>query len=88
MTLQIIPGLLAILCSTALVGCGLEIVRGELVRIEKDHYVLREAGGREMRLHVDQRTHKDRLSPGDEVRVFVEENGHADFIQRLGPLKP
>jgi len=82
------PGLVAILCSIALAGCGMEILRGELVRIEKEHYVLRQVGGKEVQLRVDHRTHKDQVKTGDEVRVFAEEDGHVDFIQRLGPLKP
>lgn len=65
-------------------GCGLDGVKGKLVRIDGEHYVLKETNGNERTLHVDNRTHKDAVQPGDEVQVYTTKEGHAEFIQRLG----
>lgn len=77
--------LIATQCVIALVGagCGLDGVQGQLVRINGEHYVLREPNGRERALHMDSRTHKDVVRPGDEVQVYITKEGHAEFIQRL-----
>jgi len=64
-------------------GCGLDGVKGTLVQIEGEHYVLQEPNGNERTLHVDSRTHKDVVQPGDEVQVYITKEGHAEFIQRL-----
>lgn len=65
-------------------GCGLDGVKGTLVRIEGEHYVLREPAGNERTLHVDSHTHKDVVQPGDDVQVYITKEGYAEFIQRLG----
>lgn len=65
-------------------GCGLDGVKAKFVRIDGEHYVLREPDGNERTLHVDSRTHKDAVQPGDEVQVYITKEGHTKFIQRLG----
>ncbi|MCC2640852.1 MAG: hypothetical protein K0S45_1265 [Nitrospira sp.] len=78
--------LIAILCVVLVVvaaGCGLDGIRGELVRMTGNHYVLREPGGQELTLHIDSRTHKDAVQPGDDVQVYMTKDGYALFIQRL-----
>lgn len=64
-------------------GCGLDRVKGTLVRIDGEHYVLKERNENERTFHVDSRTHKDVVQPGDEVQVYLTQDGHAEFIQRL-----
>jgi hypothetical protein len=63
-------------------GCGLDGVTGELIRIDGNDYIMRTSGD-EMTLHVDQRTRKDDVMPGDDIHAYVAKDGHAKFIQRL-----
>lgn len=74
---------LAILLGAASAGCGLDGVSGQLVRIEGPYYVLRSSSGAELTLHVDERTRRDDVAPGDDIHAYVEKDGHAEFIQRL-----
>jgi ribosomal protein S1 len=63
-------------------------VQGEILRIEGELYVVRDPSGKEVRLHVDDKT--DRLDHavlqvGDPVRIYVTPDGHATSIKHLGP---
>ena len=64
-------------------GCGLDGVTGRLVRIDREYYVLKGTDGKEITLHVDHRTRKDQVAPGDDIHAYVTKDGHAEFIQRL-----
>jgi hypothetical protein len=64
-------------------------VEGEILRIDGDFYVIRDRSGKEIRLHVDDKT--DRLDHavleiGDSVRAYVTTDGHATSIKHLGPI--
>lgn len=72
-----------LLALASLPGCGLDGLDGQLVRIDGERYILEEPGGRQIPLHVDERTRKDPVVEGDHVHVFVTKDGHAEFIQRL-----
>ncbi len=65
------------------VGCGLDGVRGQLIQIDGNYFVLREPSGNERKLYVDGHTHKDPVQPGDDVQVYITKEGYAEFIQRL-----
>lgn len=64
-------------------ACGLDGVQGELLRIEGTRYVLKDPGGKELTLHIDSRTHKDVVQPGDGVQAYITKEGYAEFIQRI-----
>ena len=64
-------------------GCGLDGIRGQLMRIDGEYYVLQVVGGKEVILHVDHRTRKDEIAPGDDVHAYTTKDGHVEFIQRL-----
>lgn len=66
-----------------LASCGLDGVRGRLVDIDGAYYIVKTTKGQEIRLHVDERTRKDDVSPGDDVFSYVRNDGHAEFVQRL-----
>ncbi len=72
-----------VMLSFIAMGCGLDGVKGQLIRIEGDHYVLREPSGNERTLYVDGRTHRDTVQQGDDVQVYITKEGYAEFIQRL-----
>jgi hypothetical protein len=78
--IQVMIGLIAL---SSVGGCGLDGMKGRLIRIEGQHYVLRVSGGEEKRILVDERTRKDPVNTGDHVQVFVSKDGHAAYVQRL-----
>jgi uncharacterized protein YdeI (BOF family) len=63
-------------------------VKGELMQIEGEFYTLRDAEGKEVRVHVDKGTNMDKgLRIGDIVEVQRTLPGHAVSIKRAsGPL--
>jgi len=65
-------------------------VKGELVQIEGEYYILRDAEGKNVRVHVDKRTQMDQnLRIGDTVEVQRTLPGHALFMRRASePLTP
>jgi len=55
-------------------------VKGEIVKIDGEHYVVREASGAEVRMHVDANTEKRsnmRPKVGEHVLAKVDAKGHA-----------
>ncbi|MGH7231455.1 MAG: hypothetical protein ACREJU_08875 [Nitrospiraceae bacterium] len=60
-----------------------EAVKGHLVRVDGDYLWIKEDGGKEVRVHVDDRTKMDKVVPGDQVKAYITENGHATTVQRL-----
>lgn len=68
-----------------LIGCGLDGVRGTVLAIEENRYVIREISGKERRIYIDEHSHRDGAKPGDEVRVFLTKDGCAAYIQKLEP---
>jgi hypothetical protein len=68
-----------------LFGCGLDGISGQLLRIEQNLYVVKTPSGEERVLHIDNRTRKDSVVPGDNVHAYVGKDGHAAFLQRLDP---
>lgn len=68
-----------------LVGCGLDGVRGTILAVEGNRYVIREISGKERRISIDEQSHRDGAKPGDEVRVFLTNDGYAAYLQKLEP---
>jgi hypothetical protein len=60
-----------------------DAVKGELLNATGEHYVIREDGGKEVRVHVDSSTKMDKVMKGDRVKAYVTEKGHATTLQRL-----
>ena len=76
---------LAILLGLGATSCGLDGIKGQVVGIHGNQFVLREPNGQELRLHVDSHSHRDPVQEGDDVQVYVNKDGYAEFIQRLDP---
>jgi hypothetical protein len=68
---------------SVLFGCGLDGITGQVLRIEQDLYFIKTPSGKEHVLHIDNRTRKDPVVPGDNVHAYVRKDGHAEFLQRL-----
>ena len=55
-------------------------VKGTVMRIEGDNYIVREDSGNEVRMHVDATTQMKstlKVKPGDHVLAKVNDKGHA-----------
>ena len=69
--------------TTPLHPAGAQTISGELLKIEGETYVIRDAFGKEVRLHVDQNS-KIEGSPkvGDRIEAKVMEGGWASSISK------
>lgn len=57
---------------------GVDIIQGEVVRVEGDTYFVKARDGKEISLHADTSTMKtSTIKPGDRVEVKIDENNHA-----------
>src|SRR5262245_4963165 len=57
---------------------GVNIIHGDVVRVEGDNYFVKGPDGKEISLHADNTTMKtNRIKPGDRVEVKVDQNNHA-----------
>jgi hypothetical protein len=59
------------------------VVTGTLIAKDGTQYVVREIGGGERRVHVDQRTKLDPVTSGEMVRIYITDEGHATTLQRV-----
>ena len=60
-------------------------VRGELLKIDGDLYVVKEANGKEVKVQVDKETRiEPSLKPGDRVEVKVMPQGNIWSIKKEG----
>ena len=53
------------------------IIQGDVVRVEKGHYFVKEKDGKEVRLETDTTTQMGRIKPGDHVVATVDAEQHA-----------
>ena len=57
---------------------GVDVIQGEVVRVEGDTYFLKGRDGKEISLHADTTTMKTQdIKSGDRVEVKVDRNNHA-----------
>ena len=59
------------------------VVTGTLITKDGNEYVVREEGGVERTVHVDQRTKLDPVAAGEIVRIYITNDGHATTLQRV-----
>ena len=63
---------------------GPQTVKGDLLKIDGEFYVLHDMTGKEIRLHVDQDTKTDGgFKTGDKVEAQVTDKGHAFSIKHV-----
>lgn len=60
-----------------------DAVKGTLMQINGEHYVIKDDNGKEIRVHVDTSTKMDKVVKGDRVKAYITEKGHATTLQRL-----
>jgi uncharacterized protein YdeI (BOF family) len=62
---------------------GLQTIKGDLLKIEGDAYVVKDMAGKEIRLHVDKTTELEgSFKAGDKIEARVTEKGHARSITK------
>jgi hypothetical protein len=57
-------------------------VKGTLMRVDGEHYWVKDTDGKEIRLHVDASTKLDKVVKGDRVKAYITDTGHTTTLQR------
>lgn len=75
--------------SAGLPASGPQTVKGDLLKIDGEFYVVHDLKGKEIRLHVDQTTKLEggAFKTGDKVEAQVTEKGHAVSMIHANPAK-
>lgn len=61
---------------------GGHAIKGDLLKIDGEFYVVKDASGKEVRLHVDKTSKVEgALKPGDKIEAQASEKGHALSIK-------
>ena len=63
-------------------AAGSQTIQGDLLKIEGEFYVVKDAAGQEVRLHVDKNTKLEgALKAGDKIEAQATDKGHAVSIR-------
>lgn len=63
-------------------AAGSQTIQGDLLKIEGEFYVVKDAAGQEVRLHVDKTTKLEgALKAGDKIEAQATDKGHAVSIK-------
>jgi hypothetical protein len=57
-------------------------VKGTLMRIDGEYLWVKDTGGRDVRLHVDQSTKQEKVVAGDKIKAYITIEGHMTTLQR------
>ena len=61
---------------------GARTIKGEVLKIEGENYVVKDATGKEVKLHVSPETKKDGdVKVGDKIEAQADASGHATSIK-------
>jgi hypothetical protein len=59
-----------------------QTVKGDVLDIEGEYYIVKDITGHEIRLHVNQETKmEDRIKVGDKIEAHINSDGHASAIK-------
>ena len=65
---------------------GTQTVKGDMLKIDGAFYVVKDAGGKEVRLHVDKTSQLDgTFKAGDKIEAQATDKGHASSIKQATP---
>jgi len=59
-----------------------DTVKGTLMKIDGEHYWIKDNEGKEVRIHVDKSTKMDKVVEGDHVKAYITDKGHTTTLQR------
>lgn len=67
---------------------GTQTVKGDLLKIDGEFYVVKDMAGKEIRLHVDKTSQLDGIfKAGDKIEAQATDKGHASSIKLVQPTK-
>ncbi|MEP6958733.1 MAG: hypothetical protein ABI980_08375 [Nitrospirota bacterium] len=67
---------------------GTQTVKGDLLKIDGEFYVVKDMAGKETRLHVDKTTTLDgAIKAGDKVEAQATDKNHALSVKHVEPTK-
>jgi uncharacterized protein YdeI (BOF family) len=67
---------------------GTQTVKGDLLKIDGEFYVVKDTAGKEIRLHVDKTSQLDgTFKAGDKIEAQATDKGHASSIKLVQPTK-
>ncbi len=61
-----------------------DTIKGRLLRIKGEYFIIKDDDGKEHEIHVDKSTKQDLVKPGDRVKAYVTDQGHTTTLQRTG----
>jgi hypothetical protein len=65
---------------------GTQTVKGDLLKIDGEYYVVKDTAGKEVRLHVDKTSQLDgTFKAGDKIEAQATEKNHAGSIKHVQP---
>lgn len=59
-----------------------DTIKGTLMNIEGEYYVIKDNDGVQHKIHVDKSTKLDKVVAGDMVKAYVTDQGHTTTLQR------
>ena len=63
-----------------------QTVKGDLLKIDGEYYVVKDTAGKEVRLHVDKTSQLDgTFKAGDKIEAQATDKGHASSIKQAKP---
>ena len=63
-----------------------QTVKGDLLKIDGEYYVVKDMAGKEVRLHVDKTSQLDgTFKAGDKIEAQTTDKGHASSIKQAKP---
>ena len=63
-----------------------QTVKGDLLKIDAEYYVVKDMSGKEVRLHVDKTSQLDgTFKAGDKIEAQATDKGHASSIKQAQP---
>ncbi len=69
--------------SEDMIAAGAQTLKGDVLKIEGESYILKDPTGMEVRVHVDQTSQLESdFKVGDKVEAQVTDKGHAQSIKR------
>jgi hypothetical protein len=83
-------GMASLFAEDQQIGDSHSVVRGKILTVENEWYVVKDQSGKEVRLQVDRETAKSgnredfRLKVGDTVEAYVSPDGHAQSLNVQG----
>ena len=59
-----------------------DTIKGTLMSIQGEYYVIKDNDGVQHKIHVDKSTKLDKVVAGDMVKAYVTDKGHTTTLQR------